>query len=425
MLRDASLYLACRYLKPKRSLVSTITLLSILGPTLGVAVLIIVLSVMAGFNRDIREKILGMQAHIHLKDRFGEVIENPETLIDKLNNSGLKASPIVEGPVLIQTQNRVLAKYVKGIVPKLENEVTDIGKSVINGHFDLKEHEVLIGKELANQCNLNLGDTFLIHSPEKLNSMVTFENDGSVKAAEEQEIYTPEEVTIAGIFSLGMYDYDTSILVLHLDKADELFGLNWGSATSIQIKTPDPFDLNPAMTQIACDPILESLRPITWQQSNQRLFGALRVEKNLMFFLLTFIMIVAAFGIATTLITVVIQKTGEIGILKALGATSSTILLIFVYQGAIVGLIGTLLGTGLGLFIVHHRNSIANMMSWMMGIEIFPKDLYHLSKIPGLVQPSDIIKIVMSALLICVLGALIPAIFAASLSPTDALRDEI
>ena len=425
MVPNASLYLACRYLRPKRSLVSTITLLSILGPTLGVAVLIIVLSVMAGFNRDIREKILGMQAHIHLKKRFGEVIEDPDPLIDKLESSGLKASPIVEGPVLIQTQNRVLAKYVKGIIPNLEAKVTDIGKSIIQGRFDLKEHEVLIGKELASQHGLNLGDKFLIHSPEKLNRMVSFEDDGRLKTGQKQEVYTPEEVTVAGIFSLGMYDYDASILVLHLDKADELFGLNWGSATSIQIKTKDPFDLTSAMAAMARDPIFETLSPITWKQSNQRLFGALRVEKNLMFFLLTFIMIVAAFGIAATLITVVIQKTKEIGVLKALGATSSTILLIFVYQGAIVGLIGTLLGTGLGLLIVHHRNSIANIMAMVMGVEIFPKDLYHLSKIPGLVQPSDVMKIILSALLICILGALIPAMVAASLSPTDALRDEV
>ena len=425
MMRNASLYLACRYLKPKRSFVSIITFLSILGPILGVAVLIIVLSVMAGFNRDIREKILGMQAHIQLKSRFGEIIESPDPLIEKLALIGINASPIVEGPVLIQTERRVLAKYIKGIIPNLEKHVTNIENSVVKGKFELNEEEALIGNELANQCNLAVGDKFLIHSPEKLNTMVKFQDDGKITADQSQEVYIPEEITVAGIFSLGMYEYDASVIVLHLDKADELFGQNWGSATSLQLKTKDPFDLNPVTDRIMNDPLFNNLRAITWQQSNQRLFGALKVEKNLMFFILIFIMIVAAFGIAATLITVVVQKTREIGVLKALGATSSTILLIFVFQGAIVGLIGTVLGTTLGLVIVHYRDHIANFLAVMMGTEIFPKDLYHLSQIPALVHPPDVLKIVLSALLICALGALTPAIFAASLSPADALRDEI
>ena len=383
------------------------------------------LSVMAGFNRDIREKILGMQAHIQLRHRFGDTIEDPQPIIERLERMQIRASPIVEGPVLIQTQRTVLAKYVKGIVPDLETHVTDIGNNIVDGDFLLDEGEALIGEELARQCNLALGDKFLIHSPEKLNRMVTFEGDGRITTKESHEVYVPEEITISGIFSLGMYDYDSSIIILHLDTADELFGLNWGSATSIQLKTDDPFDLRTTIESIMRDPIFGNLIPITWQQSNHRLFGALRVEKNLMFFILIFIMIVAAFGIAATLITVAVQKTREIGVLKALGATPDTIVFIFVIQGAIVGLIGTIVGTGLGLLVVHHRNRIADLMAVVMGTEIFPKDLYHLSQIPALVHPSDVIKIVVSALVICALGSLTPAIFAASRSAADALRDDI
>lgn len=425
MFRQASLYLAICYLKPRRSFISVITFLSVIGPILGVAVLIIVISVMAGFNRDIRDKILGMQAHIQLKNISRSPIVEPRLFIEKLRSWDIAAAPAVDGPVLIQGRNRVLAKYVKGIQPELERNVTDIEKCVVKGRYEIAEYEVLIGNELASQCNLHVGDRFLIHSPEKLNKMVKFDDDGQVVKSANSEVYTPEEVTVAGIFSLGMYEYDSEVIVVHLDKADELFGMDWGAATSIQLKTADPFHLDPVIERIRRDDTFSGLIPVTWISSNERLFGALQVEKNLMFFLLIFIMIVAAFGIAATLITIVIQKTKEIGILKALGATPFTILSIFVLQGVIVGVIGTTLGTALGLFVVENRNVVAELIARILGTEIFPKDLYHLSQIPALVQTSDIVTIVVSAISICILGTFIPALYAASLSPANALRNEL
>ncbi len=425
MMRNASAFLALRYLKPKRSLLSVITFLSVLGPILGVAVLIIVLAVMAGFNRDIREKILGMQAHIQLRPHMGRPIADTDAALTALNDIGVRAAPVVDGPVLIQTSQRILAKYVKGIVPDLEKHVTDIHRSMVGGTFDIAEDEVLIGKELAFQCGLDIGDRFLIHSPEKLNRMVQFGEDGAMVESSSSEVYVPEEVTVAGVFSLGMFEYDSEIIVLHLDKADELFGLEWGVATSIQVCADDPFDLDPAVAKIREHPDLKALFPVTWQHSNKRLFGALQVEKNLMFFLLIFIMIVAAFGIAATLITVVIQKTREIGILKALGATPFTIMGIFVLKGSVVGVTGTILGVALGLAVVDRRNAIAGILATVTGTEIFPKDLYHLSQIPALVQTSDVLIITGSAMIICVLGALMPAIYAASLTPARALHNEV
>ncbi len=425
MIRNASLFLATRYLSPRRSFLSVITLLSILGPILGVAVLVVVISVMAGFNRDIEEKILGMQAHIQIKSSLGNTIADSQGVLDELDLMGVTASPVIEGPVLIQCSQRVLAKYVKGILPEREQNVTDIRSAIIRGRFEIGEDEALIGSELALQTGVDIGDTILIHSPDKLNKLVEFDKDGSIRSKAAPEVYVPEEVTITGIFSLGMYEYDSNILVLHLDKASELFGLGWDAATSIQLRTTDPFDLEPIVTAINSNQKFAGLIPITWQQSNKRLFGALKVEKNLMFFLLIFIMVVAAFGIAATLITVVIQKTREIGVLKALGATPIAILLIFVYQGMFVGVIGTALGTALGLTVVHYRDSVANVLAEIMGTEIFPKDLYHLSEIPAMVQVSDVVVIVVSALLICLIGTLVPALYASALTPAEALRNEM
>ena len=425
MIRNASLFLAMRYLKPKQSFLSIITFLSILGPILGVAVLIVVISVMAGFNRDIREKILGMQAHIQLKHALEIPIENYENILDKLNSMGITCTPVVEGPVLIQTRKQILAKFIKGILPHTEENVSDLYKSVSEGKYEISEDEVLIGKDLALQCNLRIGDKILIHSPDKLNKMIEINDDGAIQQKETQEIYTPEELTIAGFFSMGMYQYDSSILILHIEKAGELFGLDWNSATSIHIRTDEPFNLPPIIDRIEKEMMFSHLIPITWQQSNQRLFGALRVEKNLMFFLLIFIMIVAAFGITATLITIVIQKTREIGVLKAIGASPIDVLMIFIIQGGVVGFTGTTLGTALGLVIIENRNFIAGILAKITGTEIFPKDLYHLSQIPALVQPSDLLAIVISSFFICITGALIPALYAAKLTPVNALKNEM
>ncbi len=425
MIRNASLFLAIRYLKPKRSFLSIITFLSILGPILGVAVLIVVISVMAGFNRDIRDKILGMQAHIQLKHAMEIPIENYEPIVNRLNAMSISCTPVIEGPILIQTRKQILAKFIKGILPQSGKNVSDLYRSVTQGKYNILEDEVIIGMDLALLCNLDIGDKILIHSPDKLNKMIEFDDDGAIQRKESQEIYTPEELTIAGFFSMGMYQYDSSILILHIEKASELFGLDWNTATSIHIRTDEPFNLSPVISQVKQDSTFNHLQPITWQQSNQRLFGALKVEKNLMFFLLIFIMIVAAFGITTTLITIVIQKTREIGVLKAIGAAPADILMIFILQGGFVGFIGTAAGTLLGLFIVDHRNFIAALLARITGEEIFPKDLYHLSQIPALVQPSDLLTIVISSLLICIIGALIPALYAANLTPVNALKNEL
>ncbi len=425
MFKSPSWYLAWRYLQPKRSFVSVITFLSVLGPIIGVAVLIIVIAVMAGFNRDIREKILGMHAHIQLKSIFNTPIDNPDVLIAKLTQLGVHATPVVEGPVLMQTPKHVLAMYIKGIDPAREKQVSDLARYLLEGKFTISDDEVLIGADLAANSGLKIGDKFLLHSPDKLNKMVQFNDDGSIQTKPEQEVYLPEEVTVAGIFSLGMYEYDASLIVMTIDKAAQLYGYDWGSASNIQIRTADPFALDATVEKIKKDPVFDGVYSLTWKQSNQHFFGALQVEKNLMFFLLIFIMIVAAFGITATLITVVVQKTVEIGVLKALGATPGTILLIFIYQGLVVGLLGITLGTVLGLAVLHFRDRIADLMAYLSGLEIFPKDLYHLERIPALVQPVDIIIILVSALTICILAAMIPAFYAASLTPAEALGHEV
>jgi lipoprotein-releasing system permease protein len=424
---SADLFLALRYLRPKRTFVSVITLLSILGPILGVALLVIVNAIMSGFDRDIRDRILSMQAHLQVfpSRLYGQegmpVIEKPDTVIQAVATMGAKAAPLIEGPVLVQVRDRVTAKYLRGILPAKERVVSNLAQSV-TGRFELKEGEALIGMELAKELNLKLGDRLLLHSPAKLTRNIEWLPDGGVKVKDAGEVYLPEQVTIAGIFNMGVYEYDSGIIFVHLDRAADLFGLPWGCATSVQVRAPDPFKLDALNRQL--QETFPTFRTLTWQEANRQLFGALRVEKNLMFFLLVFIVIVAAFGIAGTLITVVVQKTREIGILKAVGMSGGMVARIFLLQGIFIGVIGTILGTGLGALVVYYRNAIAGLLGAIMGVEVFPKELYHLTQIPGQIIPADLALVMGASLLICVAGALIPALLASAQSPAAALRDE-
>jgi len=422
------LFLALRYLKPKRSFVSSITLLSILGPILGVALLVIVTSVMSGFDREIRTRILSMQSHLQIlplstPDGNPGFFADPDSLLTKVEKTGAWAAPLIEGPVLIQVHNRITAKYVKGIVPEQEKKVSGLAAPEnIRGRFDIKDGEALIGEELALELGLQIGDQILIHSPNKLTRNMEWQSDGRVKARDTGEIYLPEEVTIAGIFSMGVYEFDSGLIFVQLDQAAELFGLPWGAATSLQVRTPDPFNLTLIVSELKKEVPLS--RIVTWQEANRKLFGALRVEKNLMSFLLVFIVTVAAFGITGTLITVVVQKTREIGILKAVGMNNGVVARIFLLQGVFIGVTGTALGTLVGALVIRFRNAIAALLGKIMGEEIFPKDLYQLTQIPAQIIPSDLAVIVSLSLLICIAGALIPALYAAHLCPSEAIREE-
>ncbi|MBN2452109.1 MAG: ABC transporter permease [Lentisphaeria bacterium] len=420
----ADILLALRYLRPKRTFVSVITLLSLVGPALGVAILIIVTAVMSGFDEDIRNGILSVQAHLYVNPAVGEaVIRDPGPVLEALRREGVEGAPVIDGPVLIQVRNSSVVKAVKGIVPELEKRVTNIGSNEqFEGRFEIGEGEALIGSMMAMELGLHIGDDLLIHAPQRLTGNIQWQENGEVRLREPDEVYVPEEVRIVGIFSMGVYEFDMGILFLHLDQAADLFGYDWGDATSIHARVPDPFRMDALLDRLRLE--LEDMPVRSWQEVNALLFGALRVEKTLMVFLLTFIVVVASFGIAGTLITVAVQKTREIGVLKAMGMSGAFVARIFLMVGGIIGLIGTFFGMTLGLLVIHYRNAIADVLSHAMGVDVFPPELYHLTRIPGKPMPGDLILIVVTALVICELASLIPALYASAMSPARALQEE-
>lgn len=422
---NASFFLAMRYLKPQRSFVSIITLLAVLGPVLGVAVLIVVIAVMAGFQRDIRARIFDVQAHVQLRSQL-HYIADPQPMLVALREAGCRAVPTVEGPALVQTRTRVAPKIVKGMDPADGKALVQFSSKMVQGEFRLGDDEAVVGESLARELGLHIGEKLIIHPTGKLEKRIRINADGELEPSkDEEDMYVPEEVTVVGIFKLGMYEADSSLVLVNLDKADTVFDLPWGSAQSIQIWADDPFKLDPVLELIESKPkIFHDVNGLTWYQLNADYFAVLETEKQMQFFLLIFIMVVAGFSIMATLITVVIQKTREIGMLKALGTNPLAILMLFLMQGGIVGTIGVTLGTTLGLSVVRWRGELMAMMKSMFGIDFFPEQYYSLPVLPAEVVPHDVFLIVLSAFLICIFAAVIPAAYAASMTPCNALRSD-
>ncbi len=403
-----SLFLALRYLRPKRTFQSVITLLTILGVLIGVMVLVVVISVMNGFDEMWTDKILSFNAHITI-DASSAFDAEPAWLEDVEAVEGVTgAAPYVQGLAFFNHSGRVFSPLLRGIDPAREARVSRIPEHITAGRFSVKGDEVVIGADLARTLDLQVGDTVLVYSPQSFTSA--------------EEIRLPEELTVAGVFDLGMYDFDLGYALCSLPMARSLFGLERG-VTGVQVMTRDP-SAAPRVAQAVEERVGPVYRVRTWMEQNRQLFGALQVEKNMMFFLLGFIMLVAGFAIAITLVTVAIQKTREIGLLKALGFSNGEIMGIFLWQGWIAGVIGSLLGLASGLLALHYRNDLLQYLNRHMGLQLLPESLYQLAEIPASTSWEDLGKIALIVIVFCTLAGLLPAIRTACLDPARALRYE-
>lgn len=402
------LYLALKYLRPKRTFVSAVTVISVVGVLLGVAILVIVLSVMTGFDEMWRDKILSFKPHLTVIGKSG-VIEDDEAvcrIIERL--PGIKGvSPSIETRVLIQHAGRTAAPVVVGVDPVRAAGVSRIPTNICAGSFDLDGDKLVVGRDLAAQLWLRTEELALVYSPMSVTST--------------NEMYLPEELTVSGVFNLGMHDFDAGFALTSIEVARQLVGIEKG-AQAIYVMTDDPFKF-----ERYSEAIRTALGPEyivrTWKEVDSILFDALRHEKGLMAVLLGIITVVAIFCVTNTLIVITYQKTKEIGLLKALGFSSWKIMGAFIWHGWIQCMIGILLGIVTGLVILHNLSAMTTFLS-RININAFPKEIYGLSEIPWRASASDITFISVFVMVFCTLSSLIPACRAVWLDPVEALRSE-
>lgn len=416
--------LALRYLRPRRSAVSVITLISLIGVMLGVAVLLIVLAVMTGFTDLMKEKLIETQAHLQVHPSGQDRISDPDEVVARLKKCGVEAAPVIQSAVMAQLGRRGIDPQLMllGVRPEDLRKHMRFDTALRQGKLSLEKGEAIISTHQARRWGLSVGEKFLLHSPNRLTRLVRFKPEGGVELNPEHSVYLPNEFTVSGIYSFGKYDFDRSVLFAGLDDAADLVRIPWGAATAVYGWVRDPFRME-AETESA-RAALPLLRVSDWTEENARLLGVLQVEKRMMFFLLVFIVLVAAFSITNTLITSVYQKTREIGILKALGAGNGLVMKVFLLQGLLVGAIGGVLGTGFGLLVIAFRNELMQIVSRVSGQELFPKEFYFFDQLPAHVIPGDVVFVVLSAVVLCTAGALVPAVAAAKLDPAKALRYE-
>ena len=410
------LFIGGRYLRArqKQAFISLITILSIAGVTIGVMALIIVIAVMSGAESDFRSRILGVESHVVLMRHGGAFTNYRQILEDVKSIDGVeKAAPFVYAQIMLRSSSRVSGAVLRGIDPESEDqEITNIDKVALEQKLmrneeretDLFTPGIILGGQLATNLGVTEGDTIYLISPRGTISPV-----GHMPAM--------KRFKVTGLFESGMYEYDASLAYIHLKDAQALMRIG-DSVTGIGIRVDDVFHANIIAKKIASVLNIKyknrSYWARDWMQMNYNLFSALKLEKKAMFIILTLIVLVAAFNIASTLIMMVMGKTRDIAILKAMGATNKSIKKIFIFKGMVIGAIGTFLGTCLGL-------AGCALLKRYKFIEL-PGDIYYFTTLPVRLELFDVSMIVSATMIICFIATLYPAVQASKLDPVEALR---
>ncbi len=422
------LFISLRYLKAKRksAFISIITLISTAGVALGVMALIIVLAVMTGFELDLKEKILGTNAHIVVL-KTGGPIEDYTSLREKLEKykGVLATTPFIYNQVMLASGKNVSGVVLRGIDPDSDSKVTNLHKSMVSGKLSSLIPEsgsivlskdsiptlpgLVIGKELARNLNLFVGD--------KVNVVSPMGNITPLGMVPKMKGYR-----VVGIFNTGMFEYDSTLAYVWLKDAQSFLGMG-DAVTGIQLKVADVFATTELARQINSDLGL-SFHARDWMQMNKNILFALKTEKVVMFIILTLIVLVAAFGIASTLFMLVMEKTRDIAILKSMGATGASIMKVFILEGLIIGTTGTFFGVFSGLLIAKNLESIVQAVQRLTGFELFSRDVYYLDRFPSHVVTGDVLIISITALFISFIATLYPSWQASRLLPSEALRYE-
>ena len=415
MIRPLELAIGLRHLRAKQRIrfISFISLISVLGIALGVAALITVLSVMNGFERELRSRILGMAAHATIAGFRGPLHDWREAADMALAHpSVLGAAPYVEGQAMLTAGGAVRGVLVRGIEPDEERSVSDVSDYMVTGTLDELEagaFRIVVGSSLATRLGLDLGSRVTAIAPEPTTSPA-----GVVPRHRRFEV--------AGIFEAGHGQYDSSFALMHIRDAGRLFRVRDG-VSGLRLRLDDVFAA-PRLAQEIASSLGGRYWVTDWTRYHAQFFRALRIEKTAMFIILTLIVAVAAFNLVSTLVMIVNEKQPEIAILRTLGLTPASVLAIFLVQGTLIGLVGTGVGAAAGVALAGNLEVIVPAIERLIGQKFLSPEIYYLADVPADIRGADVVTIVVVAFVMSVIATIYPAWRAANTQPADALRHE-
>ena len=411
MFKPLIFYIGLRYTRAKRrtQFISFITLTSVLGIALGVTALITVLSVMNGFEAELRERILGMTSHATATGRSGQ-LDDWQALDQKLKNyphvEG--AAPFITGQVMINADGTML----NGILPEYESRVSDVANKMKLGKLaDLVpgEYGIVLGLELANYLGVTLSDKITVISPQ-------------INSTPAGIVPRMRRFTVVGVFQVGMYEYDRNMALIHIDDAAKLFRMD-NAVSGLRIKLDDLFNA-PKITHSLATALYNQYQVSDWTLAHDNFFKAIQTEKRVMFIILLLIVAVAAFNIVSTLVMVVTDKRGDIAILKTQGLTSGSIMGIFMVLGSIIGIVGTALGTVGGVLLALNVETIVPAIEKLFQVQFMAADVYYISELPSKLVWTDVYAIAGMAFFLSLLATIYPAWQASRINPAEVLRYE-
>lgn len=407
--------MALRYLRARRQegFISVIAWFSLMGIALGVATLIIVMAVMNGFRQELLTRILGLNGHLSVQGQFSQ-LRDFDPIADKLRQvrGVVSVTPLVEGQVMVTARGAAQGALVRGIRPSDLKRRPMVADNIVNGSLDkfVEGKTVVVGDRLAQKMGLRVGDRITLISPKG--------NTTAFGTVPRTAAYT-----IAATFEIGMYEYDSSFIFMPLGAAQTYFRLPKQAVSSLEVFIDNPDNADTAKVRIAG--LVPGIGRIhDWQQANASFFNAIQVERNVMFLILTLIILVAAFNIISSMIMLVKDKGGDIAILRTMGATRGMVMRVFLIAGASVGVIGTAAGAVLGIAFAINIESIRQWIQGLTGTELFAAEIYFLSQLPAVINWGEVTAVVAMALALSFLATIYPSWRAARTDPAEALRYE-
>jgi len=410
------LFIGLRYTRAKKRnhFISFISLISLMGITLGMTALITVMSVMNGFQKEVRTRILGVASHVQIGSLHGNLSHWQQTAEEAAKHPIVEAAaPYVTAQGMLSHNQVVQGVMVRGILPTMEDKVADFAKMMVSGELDNLapgEFGIVIGMELARTMGTFLGDKIVLISPQ-----------GQVTPA--GILPRLKQFTVVGIFEVGHFEYDSGLVLIHMFDAQKLYRMENDDVSGVRLKLKDLFQAPQVVTELPAMLSIDSYIS-DWTKQHANYFRAIQIEKRMLSLILALIIAVAAFNIVSTLVMAVTDKQSDIAILRTLGASPRSIMKIFIVQGTFIGVFGTILGVAGGTLLAYNVGDVVAFIEWLLNVQFLSREVYYISTIPSDPQMADITTVAITSFVLSLLATIYPSYRASKVNPAEALRYE-